>query len=138
MSFARFMVIQVSITSGVNTSPASRNSWSASIAEIASPSEPGTVSMAAFRSSCRLDERPELEIDLGLTGRGHLVVLHLDRDAGVDQRQHDLRAHVLRAIDRRHREVAFLVARPMPQLRAAAVPPPNCTPFLGIDVVVAH
>ena len=35
----------------------------------------------------RLQQRAEAEVDLGLAGGAHLVVLHLDLDAGVDQRR---------------------------------------------------
>ena len=84
-----------------------------------------------------LHQGAELEVDLGLAGGGHLVVLDLDRDAGLDQRQHDLRAHVLQAIHRWDREVSLLVPRPVPQVGAAAVPARVPDPLFGVDVVVA-
>ncbi len=43
----------------------------------------------------RLYQRAEAEVDLRLSRRAHLVVLHFYGHAGIDQRQHDLRAHVL-------------------------------------------
>ena len=85
----------------------------------------------------RLHQGAEPDVDLRLTRRADLVVLHLDRDAGLDQREHDLRADVLQPVDRRDREVALLVTRPVAQVRAPAVPPRVPDPFFGVDVVVA-
>ena len=60
-----------------------------------------------------LEQRVEAHVDLGLAGGGHLVVVHLDRDAR--------RSISVSTISERmswswsvggHREVAFLVARP--------------------------
>jgi hypothetical protein len=63
-----------------------------------------------------LDQRAELGADLHLAGVGHLVVVHLDRDAQAFEDQAHLRAHVLEAVDRRHREVAALDGGTVPLL----------------------
>ena len=86
--------------------------------------------------SAMLPERVEPHVDLGLAGGRHLVVVHLDVDADRLQRQHHLGADVLVAVRRRHREVAFLVARLVAEVRLlvlAAVP----EPLDGVEVVVA-
>ena len=66
-----------------------------------------------------LGQGVEPHVDLGLAGGAHLVVVDLDVDAGLDQRQHDLRAEVLQLVGRRHGEVAFLVARPVAEVGLA-------------------
>jgi hypothetical protein len=57
-----------------------------------------------------LHQGAELGAELVLAGGGHLVVVHLDRDAELLEDQAHLGAHVLEAVDRRHREVAALDA----------------------------
>ena len=83
-----------------------------------------------------LDQRAEAHVDLRLAAGRHLVVLRLDRDADLLEGQHHLAADVLLAVRRRNREVAFLVARLVAEVRAfhaARVP----APLDRIDVVVA-
>src|SRR5918994_2117310 len=70
----------------------------------------------------RLHECSEAEVDLCLSRGCHLMMLHFDRNAGFDERQHDLRSHILQPVCGRHREVALLVTRPVPQVRHT-VPP---------------
>ncbi len=65
-----------------------------------------------------LEQRAEPEVDLGLAGGAHLVVLHLGLDAGVDQAADHLGAQVGEVVHRRHREVAALVARLVPEVAA--------------------
>ena len=56
------------------------------------------------------DHRAELDAELVLGG-GDLVVVLLDDDAHLGHHREHLGAHVLGAVDRRHREVAALGAR---------------------------
>jgi len=49
-------------------------------------------------------QRVEAHVDLGLAGRGHLVVLDLDLDAQAFHGQDHLRPQVLEVVGRRHRE----------------------------------
>jgi hypothetical protein len=58
-----------------------------------------------------LDQRAELGADFHLAGVGHLVVVHLDRDAQRFEDQAHLGAQVLAAVHRGHREVATLDGR---------------------------
>src|ERR1019366_8515030 len=65
-----------------------------------------------------------------------LVVVHLDVDARVDEREHDLAAQVLQLVDRRRREIALLELRAEAEVGRAVLPGvPD--PLVGIDVVVA-
>jgi hypothetical protein len=68
-----------------------------------------------------LHQRAELGADLVLAGVGHFVVVHLDRDAQRLEDQAHLGAHVLEAVDRRHREVAALDARAVAHVAAFEV-----------------
>ena len=64
-------------------------------------------------------QRVEAHVDLGLAGGAHLVVLHLDLDAQLLERQDHLRAEVLEAVHWRDGEVPLLVAGLVPEVRAA-------------------
>ena len=78
----------------------------------------------------------EAHVDLTLAGGSHFMVLRLDQHADALQRHHHLAAQILLAVGRRHREVAFLVARLVAEvgiLLATRVP----APLFGVDVVVA-
>jgi hypothetical protein len=55
-----------------------------------------------------LHQRAELGADFVLAGARHFVVEHFDRDAQRFEDQRHLGAHVLRAVDRGHGEVAAL------------------------------
>ncbi len=57
-----------------------------------------------------LHQGVEAEVDFGLAGGGHLVVLPLHLDAHCGQHQAHLGADVALAVERRDREIAFLVA----------------------------
>ncbi len=59
----------------------------------------------------------ELHVDLGLAGRGDLVVLDLDLDAHRLQLAHHLGAQVLEVVGGRDREVALLVAGLVPEVQ---------------------
>ncbi len=81
-------------------------------------------------------ERREAHVDLGLAGGAHLVVVHLDLDAGLLEREHHARAQVLQLVGRRDREVALLETRAVREVRGvvgARVP----DAFVRVDVVVA-
>ncbi len=81
-------------------------------------------------------ERVEAHVDLGLTGGADLVVMHLDRDARIYEREHDLAAQVLQLVDRRRREVALFQLRAEPEVgRSVLAGVPDA--LVGIDVVVA-
>ena len=56
-------------------------------------------------------QRVEPHVDLGLAGRAHLVVLHLDLHPEALHRQDHLRAQILEVVHRRDGEVALLVPR---------------------------
>ncbi len=84
----------------------------------------------------RLYQRPETDIDLRLSGGGHLVVLDLDRHPRLDQGQHDLGADVLQPVGRRDREIALLVPGAVAQV-GDPIPARVPDPFLRVDVVVA-
>ena len=68
---------------------------------------------------CHTRERSETHVDLVLSRGRHLMVMHFDLDAGLHQRQYDLRADVLQRVVRRNREVALLVARLVTQIASA-------------------
>ena len=63
----------------------------------------------------QLHHRPELDAELVLGG-GHLVVMLLDDHAHLGHHREHLGADVLGAVDRRHREVAALGARPVAEV----------------------
>ncbi len=69
-----------------------------------------------------LHQRAELGADLHLAGAGHFVVMHFDRDAQLLEHQAHLGAHVLEAVDRRHREVAALDGGPVAASCRARIP----------------
>ena len=62
-----------------------------------------------------LHQRSELDAELVLR-RAHLVVMLLGDHAHVGHHREHLRAEVLRRVDRRHREVAALGARPVTEI----------------------
>ena len=64
-------------------------------------------------------QRVEAHVDLGLARGADLVVLHLDRDADLLERQQHLGAEVLVLVHRRDREVPLLVADLVPEVRGA-------------------
>ena len=66
--------------------------------------------------SARLHQRVEALIDLALAAGGDFVVVALDVEAALDHGLHHLAAQVLVVIGGRHREVAFLVARPVAEI----------------------
>ena len=81
-----------------------------------------------------------VESDLGLSRRGHLVMVLVDVQAGVHHRKDDMGAQVLLGVRRREREVAALQPRAMREVRsvvliegAARVP----DALFGIDEEVA-
>ena len=81
-------------------------------------------------------QRVEAHVDLGLAGGAHLVVLHLDAHARLDELEHDFRAKVLQLVGRRHWEVALFVPGPEGEIGLgvlARVP----DALLGVDEVVA-
>src|ERR1039458_1574201 len=81
----------------------------------------------------RLHQLVEPLIDLALAAGGHFVVMTLDVQAALDHGLHHFAAQILVVVGRRHREVAFLVARAVAQVVLAAARVP--TPFLGVDKV---
>ena len=83
----------------------------------------------------RFHQRVEALIDLALAAGGDFVMVALDVQAALDHRLHHLAAQVLVMIGGRHREVAFLVARPVAEIVLAAAGVPAA--FLGIDEVEA-
>jgi predicted HAD superfamily Cof-like phosphohydrolase len=64
----------------------------------------------------RLHQLVEALVDFGLAAGGHFVVVALDVQPALDHGLHHLAAQILVMIRRRHREVAFLVARPVAQV----------------------
>ena len=86
--------------------------------------------------SRHLDQRLKAHVDFGLAGGRDFVMLLLDPDADALHLEHHLGADVLQAVVRRHREVAFLVARLVAEVDAllAAVP----VALVRLDVVVAR
>ena len=80
-----------------------------------------------------LDQGVEALIDLALAAGGDFVVVALDVEAALDHGLHHFAAQVLVVIGGRHREVAFLVARPVAQIIFAAARVPAA--FLGVDEV---
>ncbi len=85
-------------------------------------------------------ERVEAHVDLGLARRRHLVVVNLDLHAAGFEVQHHLRPQVLVVVGGRDREVALLVAGPVPEVRALRRPLPAGVPErrLGVEVVEAE
>ena len=83
-----------------------------------------------------LDQRVEAHVDFGLAGRCDLVMLLLDADADALHLEHHLLADILQAVVGGHREVAFLVARLVAEVRTlfAAVP----VALVRVDKVVAR
>jgi len=65
----------------------------------------------------------ELHVDLGLAGGRHLVMLGLDHDPHLLHLEAHLGADVLLRVVRRNREVAFLVADLVAEVRAALAAP---------------
>ena len=86
-----------------------------------------------------LQQRVVAHVDLGLTGRADLVVMHLDLDADLLEVQDHLAAQVLVLVHRRDGEVPLLVARLVAEVRAAGIVLAAGVPdaFERIDVVVA-
>ena len=80
-----------------------------------------TTYLYSIRLSAMAQQRVELDVDLGLAGGADLVVLHLDRDAALDQLADHLRAQVGVVVHRRHREVAALVAGLVAEVAARLV-----------------
>jgi hypothetical protein len=68
------------------------------------------------------DHRAELDAELVLGG-GDLVVMLLDDHAHLGHHRQHLGADVLRAVDRRHREVAALDARTVAEVAHLVVGP---------------
>ena len=66
-----------------------------------------------------LDQRGEAHVDLALAAGGDFVVLGLDLQAALDHGQHHLGADVVQRVGRRHREIAFLVAELVAEVRAS-------------------
>ena len=77
----------------------------------------------------------EALVDFRLAAGGHFVMVALDVQTAGNHGLHHLAAQILVVIGGRHREVPFLVPRPVSQvvLPPAGVP----APFLGIDEVEA-
>ena len=74
-------------------------------------------------------QRREPDVDFGLTGRGHFVMLTLDRDAGSLQFEAHFVSDVLQRIHWRNREIAFLWPNFVAEVRnflAARVPMTFC------------
>ncbi len=69
-----------------------------------------------------LEERREAHVDLGLPRRRHLVVVRLDDDPEILHLQDHLAADVLLGVGRRDREVAFLEARLVAEVRSLVAP----------------
>ena len=84
-----------------------------------------------------LDQRREAGADLALPGGGDLVVVHLDLDAHLLEREAHRGADVLQRVDRGHREVAALHRRPVAQVAALELVGRGPGRFLGEDLAVA-
>ncbi len=69
-----------------------------------------------------LDQRAVLQVDLSLAGCGNLMMMHFDRQAGIDHGAHHLGTQILHGIVRRNREIATLPADFMAAARYARVP----------------
>src|ERR1035438_9650010 len=74
-------------------------------------------------------------VDLALAAGGHFVVMAFDVQAALDHGLHHLAAQILVVIGGRHREVAFLIARPVAQVvfLAARIP----AALFGVDEIEA-
>ena len=59
--------------------------------------------------------------------------MHFHRHAGLDQLEHHFRAEVLQLVGGRHREVAFLPARPVAEVGRAAVAAAVPNAFVRVD-----
>jgi hypothetical protein len=83
----------------------------------------------------RFHQRIEALIDFGLAAGGDFMMVALDVQAALDHDLDHLAAEVLVMIGRRHREVAFLVPRTVPEvvLLAAGIP----AALFGVDEIVA-
>ena len=82
-------------------------------------------------------QRLETHVDFGLAAGGHFVVLGFGPDAALHHRQHHFRTNVVQRIGRRHREITFLVAQLVAEVRlllAAGVP----GALDAVDVVVSR
>ncbi len=66
-------------------------------------------------------QRVKAQVDFALPGGAYFVVMYFHRNARVGQLQHDLTTDILQGVGRRHREVAFLPARAVTQIRPIAV-----------------
>ena len=84
-----------------------------------------------------LQQRREAHVDLGLARGADLVVVDLDRDAELAERQHHLGPKVLVMVHRGDREVALFITRLVAEVLAALLGPRVPHAFDGIDVVVA-
>src|ERR1039458_3580306 len=83
----------------------------------------------------RLHQRVEALVDLALAAGGHFVVMAFDVQPALDHGLHHLAAQILVVIRGRHREVAFLIARPVAQVvfLAARIP----AALFGVDEIEA-
>ena len=81
-----------------------------------------------------LDQRIEAGADFALTGGRHFVVMNFDRHAHLLKDQTHGRADILQRIDRRHREIAALHARPMTDVAVIEYLGRVPRAFVGIDV----
>ncbi len=84
-----------------------------------------------------MQQRVELEVDLGLACRADLVVRGLDLDAEVLQDGGHLAAQVGVVVIRRHREVTLLVPHLVAEVAALLLATGVPRGRLGVDVVVA-
>ena len=84
-----------------------------------------------------LHQRVEPEVDLGLAGGGHLVVLRLDLQPHLLHDADHLVAQVVLRVGRRDGEVPFLVARLVAEVRLL-LSPGVPGPLVGVDGIEAE
>ena len=78
------------------------------------------------------------DVDLGLAGGAHLVVVNLHGHPDLQHLGHHLRADILLGVVGRHREVAFLVAHLVAQVAAFLLPSGVPGRFPGVHRVIGH
>ncbi|MCY1238557.1 hypothetical protein D9M72_513010 [compost metagenome] len=90
---------------------------------------------------CHAHQWRKAHVNFILARRGDLMVMHLDLDAGLHQREYDFGADVLQRIAWRHGKVPALVALLVAEIAAtigAFVTARGPFAFGGFDVVVAR
>ena len=79
----------------------------------------------------------EAHIDFHLAGGGHLMMVFLDINAGLNHLECHFSPDVVHLVGRRRREITFFMTRPVAQIRFGVVPRIPDT-FLRIDFVETH